>query len=677
MKQYLRIITFFLLGTAPVFAANPSTKKDVNDPLHLSWIDNSIQPSQNFYAYANGTWQKENPIPADHAAWGSFNIVHEKVQQQIHQLLIKASENKKAKKGTIQQKVGDFYYSGMDIDRINTLGISPLQAEFTKIEALENLHDLQNALPHLHNIGVDALFGFGSMQDYKDSNKVIGVAVQGGLSLPDRDYYLKDDAKFKKIRKEFLAHVAKMLELLGDAPDKAAKEAQTVMKIETELAKASMPQVEQRNPHAVYHIMTLKQLEQVTPNFSWPEYFAALNVKKIKAINLAMPDFFKAMNKLVQQTPISEWKTYLRWHLLDAYAPFLSQAFVDQNFKMVSALTGAEKLQPRWKRVVATENGALGFAIGEMYVKKYFPPEAKREAKQMVENIRLVMRKNIMTLPWMSPETKKAALSKLDRMEVRVGYPSKWRDYTSLHIERDNYVDNIMRANEFLVRRDLNKIGKPLDRTEWHMTPQTINAYYDVSMNSMNFPAGILQAPFFDPKAPMALNYGSIGFVMGHEMTHGFDDSGAQFDGQGNLKNWWTPADEKKFKLATQCIADQFSKYTVDGGMHVQGKLVVGEAAADLGGLLLAYKAFQKSQYYKKAKTIGGLTPEQQFFLGAAHVWARNVRPQQIQNQVTTDPHPPAKYRVNGSLANIEQFQKAFNIPDDSPMVNKNRCVIW
>lgn len=668
MKFKIGLITLTILANASVFAA---------DALHMDWTNSSIAPSEDFYTYANGNWQKNNPIPADYASWGSFNTVHEKVQEIIHQMLIKASENTSARPGSIEQKVGDFYYSGMDENLINKVGVEPLKPEFNRIDAIKNLHDLKALIPHLQSIGVNALFGFGSMQDYKDSNRMIAALVQGGLGLPDRDYYLKPDDKFKKIRAAYLTHVAKMFELLGDNPDKAAAEAKIVMDIETKLAQASMSQVAQRDPHAVYHMIKIADLEKQTPNFSWSNYLKAMGQGKVKSLNLAMPDFFKVLNKELQTTAIDDWKIYLRWHLLAGYAPYLSKPFVDQNFQMVSAISGTEKILPRWKRVVGTENAALGFAIGKLYVDTYFSPKSKQAVLDILKNIRAVLQEDLSTLSWMDPATRKAALQKLALMEERVGYPSKWWDYSSLKVDKGPYVLNVMRANEFLNKRDLDKIGKPIDRTEWAMTPQTINAYYDPSMNNLNIPAGILQAPFFDPNAPMALNYGSIGFVMGHEMTHGFDDQGAQFDGHGNLKNWWTPGDLTKFKEATQCIVDQFSNYTVDGGMHVQGKLVVGEATADLGGITLAYKAFHRSKDFKNATTIDGMTPDQQFFLGTAHVWAINIRPQQIQNQVTTDPHPPARFRVNGSLANIPQFQAAFNIPENSPMVNAKRCVIW
>ena len=664
-------ISTTVIGKAPVTSENNTEKA-----LHINWLDASVPPSQNFYAYANGSWQKENPIPPEYASWGSFNILHEKVQNQIHQMLITAAKDK-ATPGSITQKVGDFYYSGMDETSINKLGVEPLKPEFARIEAITNLTDLQQVVTHLQQIGVDALFGFTSMQDFQNSKNMIGAALQGGLGLPDRDYYLKEDKKFQKIRAAYVQHLTKMFTLLGDEPAKAANEAVTVMNIETALAKASMSQTEQRNPEAIYHMMSLQQLDQITPNFSWQQYFKDINQPKIKQINLAMPEFFKVMSEQLKTVSLHDWKTYLRWHLVDAFAPYLSQPFIDQNFRMVSIMTGTEKILPRWKRVVSTENGALGFAIGKLYVEKYFPPASKQKAREILHDIREALQQDLQTLSWMTPDTRKAAIQKLALMEERVGYPDKWRDYSSLKIDRGPYVLNVSRANQFLIKREQNKIGKPVDRSEWAMSPQTINAYYDPSMNNLNIPAGILQPPFFDPNAPAAVNFGAIGFVMGHEMTHGFDDQGAKFDGHGNLKNWWTEDDLKKFQAATNCIVDQFSKYTVDGDQPVQGKLVVGEATADLGGLTLAYKAYHNSKYYKDAKTIGSFTPEQQFFLSAAHVWASNIRPEQARHLVTTDPHPPMIYRVNGTLANMPQFQTAFNLPNQCPMVNEKRCVIW
>lgn len=675
MRFIFAVLTVMLGLTSEIQATNSDKKAE--EALHLDWRDTSVSASENFYAHANGNWQKQNPIPPEYAIWGSFNILQNKVENIIHQMLIKASLNTKAAPGSLEQKVGDFYFSGMDEAAINKLGIKPLLPEFAKINGITSLAELQQVITHLQLIGVDALFGFSSMQDYTNSNEMIGAAVQGGLGLPDRDYYLKDNKKFQAIRKFYVAHMTKMFELLGDAPDKARQEANTVMAIETLLAKASMSQIEQRDPKAVYHMMDRQELEKITPAISWPQYFTSIGHPEIKRINLAMPHFFETVNTRLQTLPLDDWKTYLRWHLLDSFASYLSQPFVEQNFRMTAALNGAKKILPRWKRVVATENGALGFAIGQLYVEKYFPPESRQAALEILHDIRQALRQDLQTLSWMTPESRQAALKKLDLMEDRIGYPDKWWDYSSLTIDRGPYVLNVRRANEFLVKRDLNKIGKPIDKSQWAMPPQTINAYYDPSMNNLNIPAGILQAPFFDPAAPAAVNYGAIGFVMGHEMTHGFDDQGAQFDGYGNLKNWWKPADLKKFQAATTCIVEQFSGYKIDGDFPVQGKLVVGEATADLGGLTLAYYAFHHSKFYKNAKVIDSLTPDQQFFLGAAHVWASNIRPEQARNLVTTDPHPPMLYRVNGSLANMPQFQAAYSIPEQSPMVNKKRCLIW
>jgi putative endopeptidase len=663
------------ITTLGAFAAQ-STPPGAADGLHLDWLDTSVNPAKNFFEYANGGWQKANPIPAAYSRWGTFSILAKQNQETIRTILENAAKAN-AKPGTTTQKVGDFYASGMDEAAVNKAGITPLEPEFKRIAAIGNLTDLQSDIAHLQLIGVNALFGFGSMQDFKDSSKMIGGAFQGGLGLPDRDYYLKDDAKFKQIRDEYVAHVARMFELLGDSKGKAAAEAKTVMDMETSLAKASMPRTEQRQPTNIYHPMLLKQLDETTPPFSWQAYFADIGHPEIKSINLAMPEFFKTAMGELKSRPLDDWKVYLRWHLIDAFAPYLSKPFVDENFAMRSALTGAKENLPRWQRVVNAEDGALGFAIGKLYVKEKFPPSSKKAVLDILHGIRGALMTDLKTLAWMTPATRKAAQAKLNQMGQRIGYPDKWRDYSKLTVVRGPYVVNIIAANKFLNDRDLNKIGKPVDKDEWGMTPQTVNAYYDPSMNNINFPAGILQPPFFDPKAPAAVNYGALGFVMGHEMTHGFDDEGAQFDGHGNLKNWWTAEDKKKFTAATDCISDHFSKYTVDGDLHVQGHLVTGEATADFGGLTLAWRAFHASPAYKRAKTIDGFTPDQQFFLGAAHVWAMNIRPEESRRLVTIDPHPPGVYRVNGTLANMPQFQKAFHIPDNSPMVNKDRCVIW
>ena len=674
--------------------------------LHTDWLDKSVDPTKDFFSFANGGWQKANPIPAAYARWGTFSVLLKQNQDVIHDIL---DENAKSqhKDGSIEQKVGDFYATGMDEAGIEKAGIAPLQPLFTEIAGIKDQAGLQKVITHLEMEGVDVGMNVGQMQDFKDSSKVVAAAFQGGLGLPDRDYYLKTadkctaptaakpagtavnpaqadyDAckatadKFQKTREAYTAHVTATFQLLGDSADKAAAEAKTVVALETRLAQSSMPRVDMRTPSNIYHMMDMKDLAAATPAISWKGFFSDVGHPEVASMNLATPDFFKAYDAELSKTSLDDWKTYLRWHTASEYSPYLSKAFVDEDFKMRAAITGAKELLPRWQRVVSTEDPALGFAIGKLFVAKKFPPSSKAQVVDILHGIRGALNEDLKDLAWMSPETRKAAAVKLGMMEERIGYPDKWRDYSKLEVKRDTYAQNVMRANEFLNKREFAKIGKPVDKDEWGMTPQTVNAYYDPSMNNINFPAGILQPPFFDPSAPAAVNYGAIGFVMGHEMTHGFDDEGAQFDGKGNLKNWWTDEDLKKFHVATDCIADHFSSYTVDGGLHVQGKLVTGEATADLGGLTLAYRAFHASKAFKEAKTIDGFTPDQQFFLGAAHVWAENVRPERQGQLVVVDPHPPGPYRVNGTLANMPQFQQAFGIKDGSDMVNKDRCVIW
>ena len=704
----MRLISCLTTGVLCAFTLGASAAGDAG--IHTDWLDKSVDPTQNFFGYANGGWQKANPIPEDQSRWGTFNILLIHNQQVLKDILEKDAASKNAKHGSLDQKLGDFYAVAMDEPGIETAGMKPLQSELDAIAAIKDQAGLQKQVAHLQMIGVNAMFGFSSEQDFKDSSKVIATAYQGGLGLPDRDYYLKtadqctpppaastvasaakaDPAaqsayegckaqadRFQKVRDAYLAHVSKTLQLLGEPADKADAGAKTIMGIETGLAKASLTRIEQRDPANVYHPMTLAEISALTPHFSWTDYLAAVGQPKLTGLDLSMPEFFKALDGDLVSVPLDDWKTYLRWHTAQAFAPYLSKAFVDEDFQMTSALTGAKALKPRWQRVIAAEDNAMGFALGKAYVQQVFPPSSKQAVHDILESIRGALKQDLKTLAWMSPETRKAAQVKLDLMQERIGYPDKWIDYGKLDIKRDSYAQNVMRANEFENRRQLAKIGKPVDLSEWLQTPPTVNAYYYPPQNNINFPAGILQPPFFDPNAPMAVNFGALGFVMGHEMTHGFDDQGAQFDGHGNLKNWWTTEDLAKFHKATDCISDYMSSYTIDGGAHVQGHLVTGEATADLGGLTLAYRAFHASKYYKRAKTIDGLTPDQQFFLGAAHVWAMNIRPAEAQRLVTIDPHPPGVARVNYTMANMPEFQQAFGAKDGSPMVKADRCVIW
>ena len=676
MRLVYSTLVCFLLAYSTLLPAT-TVNNDNHSGLYLNWLDQQANAGENFYQFANGGWLQTHPLPSDYARWGTFQVLQEKNQQLVRNIIETAAYDIHRNPGSNEQKIGDFYVSGMDEASINKAGIQPLQPEFDRINNITHVTDLQPIITHLQMIGVDSGFQFGQMQDYLNSEKVIGVASQGGLGLPDRDYYLKNEAKFSKIRAAYVQHITNIFKLLGEDNTKAHAEAETVMKMETALANASMSRIDQRDPHAIYHIMNIAQLKSVTPHFSWQQYFKDLHHPEIKNINLAMPEFFKEMDSQLITISLEDWKVYLRWHLIHAFAPFLSQPFVDEDFNMATQLTGVQKLLPRWKRVLNMEDHALGFAIGKFYVEKNFTSTDKEAAKKLLYYIRQAMKNDLQVLAWMTPKTRQAALKKLTMMNERIGYPDVWRDYSKLTIDKKSYVLNIIRANEFLNERELNKIGKPVDKNEWEMTPQTVNAYYDASRNELNIPAGILQSPFFASQASAAVNYGAIGLVMGHEMTHGFDDQGAQFDGKGNLRNWWTAEDLKKFNLATQCIADQFSEFTVAGDLHVQGKLVVGEAAADLGGSILAYRAYHLSGTDKETPVINKFTPEQQFFIGAAHMYATNVSPDEARRLVIIDPHPPAIYRVNGTFANVPEFAQAFGITSPSLMIHQPRCVIW
>jgi putative endopeptidase len=607
-------------------------------------------------------------MPPDRSYWGVDTLLEQENQSVIRDLLTSLPA---APEGSAQQQLADFYAGGMDLPRIEAAGFSPLQPEIDRIAAIGNLQELQAEFARLQLIGVAAPLQLSQMQDFKDSTRVIAAALQGGLGLPSRDYYLKSGQVFEAARREYVLHIARMFEMLGDPQPLADRQSKDVFALEKRLAQASMPEADQRDPLAVYHPMTLERAAALAPHFDWRGLFRDVGHPEIQSLNVAMPKFFQTLDRELSGTGLSAWKAYLRWQLIDTYAPYLSSAFVDEDFHMSKVLTGVKEQQARWLRVLAAEDEALGFALGELYVARKFSPAAKQAATTMVERIRDALREDLRTLPWMSPATRAAAVGKLDMMELHVGYPGAARDYSALKIDRGVYAGNVLRAREFEQRREYAKIGKPVDRSEWSMTPQTVNAYYDASMNSLNIPAGILQPPYFDPRWSDTVNYGATGATtVGHEMTHAFDDEGAKFDGRGNLQNWWQPQDLKKFQAATRCIADQFSRYSVPGGMHVQGELVTGEAVADLGGLILAHRALN-SLHPQDADSDRG------FYIAFAHSWAGMMRPEQAQELVATDPHPPADFRTNGSLANDAGFQAAFAIPDGSPMVNGKRCVIW
>jgi putative endopeptidase len=680
MRPVLVICLAGLLTTAAFAQSQPPSTWHVVDPAAL---DKTTDPCVDFYTYACGGWMKNNPVPPDQASWSVYSKLQEENRAELRQILEDAAAYS-ANRTSTEQKIGDYYASCMDEARINAAGIEPLQADLKQIDEIKSKDDLAVFLAHLHaqDLGVyfgqSGLFSFRSEQDAKDSSQTIAAVDQGGLGLPDRDYYLKTDTRSEQLRKDYLAHVQSMFELLGDKPDIATANAQTVMRIETALAKGSMTRVQRRDPNAVYHRMPRAQLAALAPSFPWQRYFAHYGLTDIASLNVAVPDFATVLESELKGEELPAWRTYLRWHLVHAQARWLPEAFVRADFDFYSRkLTGARELQPRWKRCVRYTDRALGEALGQAYVSKYFGADAKARALHMVETIEAAMDREIRQLPWMSEDTKKQALAKLRTVVNKIGYPDKWRDYSSLRIVRGDALGNGVRANEFEFRRQLNKIGKPLERGEWYMTPPTVNAYYDAPMNDINFPAGVLQPPLFDPRADDAANYGQTGATVGHELTHGFDDEGRQFDAQGNLRDWWTPADAKEFEQRATCISTQYSGYTVVDEIKINGKLTLGEDVADLGGLLLAYMAWQEAVQGKKLTPIEGLIPEQRFFVAYAQGWCSNERPEVLRMRATVDPHSPPRYRTNGVVSNMPEFQKAFACKPDAPMVRTPACRVW
>jgi putative endopeptidase len=679
-------LTVFLLALGLAGTANGQGSNEPALPyspsLDLSSMDKSIDPCVNFYQYACGAWQKKNPIPADQTGWSVYGKLYQDNLTFLRGILEQASSNT-SQRDAVTQKIGDFYAACTDEAGIEKSGLEPIRAE---LDAIAGLNSVRGLAPLVARIQMTTfgyrsiLFRSGSDQDPDDSENVIASLDQGGLGLPDRDYYTKEDAKSKETRERYVQHAQKIFELLGDSAETAKKNAETLMRLETALATASMGRVERRDPYKLKNKMKIPGLEELAPNFDWKTYFSALHYPTIEILNVGDPGFFKQVNAALASEPLANWKTYLRFHVADTSAPYLDAKFVDENFDFYRKyLRGVKEQQPRWKRCVQYTDYLLGEALGQAYVRKVFSPELKQSTRDMVQRIEDAMAKQIQALDWMGPETKQQALVKLHGIRNKIGYPDKWRDYSSVKIVRTEFLGDVQRATEFEYRRQIAKIGKPVDHGEWDISPTTVDAYYNPQMNDINFPAGVLQPPLYDPKMDDAPNYGNTGGTIGHELTHGFDDEGSQFDAKGNLKDWWKKEDREKFDERTKCVSDQYSKYIVVEDVHINGRLTMGEDVADLGGEILAYMAWGSATAGKNLQAIDGLTPEQRFFIGYAQWDCANERPEDLRVRAQTDPHSPPEYRINGVVVNMPEFAKAFSCRAGQPMVKppETVCKVW
>jgi len=672
----------WLLLSTPVWLAaqdRPLTSLPYTPSLDVRFIDRSVNPCVDFYKFACGNWIKQNPIPADQSRWDVYAKLTVDNQKYLWGILEEASKPSAGRTAN-QQKIGDYFGACMDETAAEKAGVAPLRPQIDAIAGLKQISALPPLLARLHleSGQTSPIFGFGSSQDYADSSRVIAFATAGGLGLPDRDYYVKTDAKSQEKRAKYVEFVAKMFTLLGDTAARSKAEAETVMAIETALAKASLTRVEQREPHNLFHKLTAAQLAALTPSFNWAAYWAASGLPAQAEVNVTEPKFFEEVERQLKSRSLADWKAYLRWQLASDKAPYLSSAFVRANFDFYRKyLRGVAEMQPRWKRCVQYVDGDLGEALGQVFVQKTFDPGTKARALADTKEIEKAMETDIEQLTWMGPETKKQALAKLHAVVNKIGYPDKWRDYSSLNIVRGDFLGNRNRAEIFESKRQLDKIGKPVDRSEWQMTPPTVNAYYDPQMNDINFAAGVLEPPLFDPKMDDAPNYGNTGATIGHELTHGFDDEGRQFDAQGNLRDWWTKQDAAQFEKRAACVVGQYAQYTVVDDIKLNSKLTEGEDVADLGGTVLAYAAWKNSTRGQTLKPADGLSPDQRFFVGMAQWACGDERPESKRANAITNPHSPLEYRIDGVVSNMPEFQKAFACKPGQPMVRAQACRVW
>ncbi|MGA9965091.1 MAG: M13 family metallopeptidase [Terriglobales bacterium] len=696
--RHLTAIVVLLCSVSGIIRANAqSTPASQSTPklehFDISQVDKTLDPCQDFYQYACSKWNAANPIPADQVAWGTGSGLQYWNENILREALEKAAAQT-SNRTDYEQKIGDYWAACMDESGIESAGTRDLKAELERIAQMTNKSQLADQVAHIHQAvpgawqGDDnqtraALLGFGQQQDFDDATKVVAAIDQGGLGLPNRDFYIKDDAKSKEIRGQYETHISKMLALSGENPEQAAADAKTIIAIETAMAQAQMDNVARRDPKNLNNKMSLEQVQALTPSFDWKGYIEVVAAPPSSPHYIvASPQFFRSLEPLIQKHSVDDWKVYLRWHLVHGSAPYLGKAFVDENWNFYShTLLGAKQQLPRWRRCVRAADRDLGMALGQAYVAAAFPPGNKQRTVTMVHDIEHAMDQDITNIDWMQPVTKEQAKIKLKAVYDKIGYPDHWRDYSSVKVGRNSYLNNVHEATAFEFHRQLDKIGKPVDREEWGMTPPTINAYYDPQLNSINFPAGILQPPYFDSTMEDPVNYGAIGMVIGHELTHGFDDEGRKFDAQGNLRDWWTPEDAKAYEQRGECIANEYTEEIPEAGVKQNGHLTQGEDTADNGGLRLAFMAVNNNLQAEgkslDAKEADGWTPRQKFFVSYAYSWCEQVRPEFMRTLVLTNPHSIPKYRVNNVVSNMPEFQEAFSCKKGSPMVRANQCRVW